>query len=361
DEDQRNFRCRGGRGAHLGGGRARPVAARERRRAETPRRDGAGALPRAGPRHLHGDAHHQLHQRVRGAVRLLRLLRASQPGGRVRAHPRGRLRQDRRAAGGGGRPGGLQRRVQSQAPAALLLRPVRRRARPLRRRGGVLRAHHRRVHVPGRPRGAFVRGHGGAAARGGGALGDGRRLGDPDRGLPQAPREVQVHGGRVPEGPARRGGRGAAHHGHHGDRLRRDAGRAAGAPAAHARPPGRVPGGRAAGDLLLPPLELQAVGHGAGGQRGEPARVLEARGAVAHLPGQHQARAHLRPHPERGRLPRPGVRRGRLRPAAGGRGDAEGGRHHRPGLRTPAGGAARHGLPGGVPPRRTSPRAGPGV
>ena len=41
-------------------------------------------LPPRRPRHLHGDAHHQLHQRLRRPVRLLRLLQAPRPGRRLR-------------------------------------------------------------------------------------------------------------------------------------------------------------------------------------------------------------------------------------------------------------------------------------
>ena len=74
--------------------------ARRRRGAAAARRRGAGALPRAEPRDLHGHADHQLHERLRRPVRLLRVLRPAEPGRRLRPLARGRLREDRRAARG---------------------------------------------------------------------------------------------------------------------------------------------------------------------------------------------------------------------------------------------------------------------
>ena len=91
---------------------ARALAARERRGAEAPRAGRSRALPRAEARHLHGDADHQLHERLRRAVRLLRVLRPAEPGRRLRALARGRLREDRRAARVRRRPRRLQRRLQ---------------------------------------------------------------------------------------------------------------------------------------------------------------------------------------------------------------------------------------------------------
>ena len=52
--------------------------------------------------------------------------------------------------------------------------------------------------------------------------------------------------------------------------------------------------------------------------------------ALADLPGQRQARPDLGADPERGRVPRPGLRRRRLRPADRGRGHAKSGRDDRP-------------------------------
>ncbi len=106
-----------------------------------------------------------------------------------------------------------------------------------------------------------------------------------------------------------------------GDRLRRDARRAARAPAAHARLPGRD--GR---PVLVPLLDVQAVRHRVRRTRDRAARVLAAHRAVADLPRQRQARAHVGADAERGRVPRARLRRRRLRPADRGRGDAEGGR-----------------------------------
>ena len=57
----------------------------------------------------------------------------------------------------GRRPRRLQRRLQPEAPARLLLRPLRGRAGAVRRPGRVLRAHDRGVPLPRRPRGALVR------------------------------------------------------------------------------------------------------------------------------------------------------------------------------------------------------------
>ena len=80
-----------------------------------------------------------------------------------------------------------------------------------------------------------------AAARRRRALDHRRRERDPHRGLPQAAREVQVHGRDYFEAQRAIVESGHADDGDDGDRLRRDARRAAGAPAAHARLPGRVP------------------------------------------------------------------------------------------------------------------------
>ena len=99
---------------------------------------------------------------------------------------------------------GVQRRLQPEAAARLLLRPVRVGARALRRPGRVLRADGRRVRVPRGPRRAVVRGGRCAAARCGRPLGDRRRSRDPHRGLPQAARQVEVHGRRT---TSRRSGR----------------------------------------------------------------------------------------------------------------------------------------------------------
>ena len=74
-----------------------------------------------------------------------------EPGRRLRALARGRVREDRRAARGRRRPRRVQRRLQPEAAARLLLRPLRRGARALRRPGRVLRAHDRRVRLPRRP------------------------------------------------------------------------------------------------------------------------------------------------------------------------------------------------------------------
>ena len=78
------------RGHRRGGGagvtrhhRRRCADALERgvgRGADAARAGGARAVPPARPRDLHGDADHQLHERVRRPVRLLRVLRAAEPG-----------------------------------------------------------------------------------------------------------------------------------------------------------------------------------------------------------------------------------------------------------------------------------------
>ena len=113
------------------------------------------------------------------------------------------------------------------------------RARALRRAGRVLRADGGRVRVPRRPRRALVRGRGCAPARRGRPLGHRRRQRDPHRGLPQAARQVEVHGRRLLRGAAGDRRERDAHDRDDGDRLRRDARRAARAPAADARLPGR--------------------------------------------------------------------------------------------------------------------------
>ena len=56
-----------------------------------------GPVARARPGDLHGDADHQLHERLRCPVRLLRLLRAPRAGRRVRTRSRRGVREDRRA------------------------------------------------------------------------------------------------------------------------------------------------------------------------------------------------------------------------------------------------------------------------
>ena len=89
--------------------------------------------------------------------------------------------------------------------------------------------------------------------------------------------------------------------------------------------------------LLVPLLDVQAVRHGARRPRDRAPRVLAPHRALAHLPRQRRARPHVGADPQRGRVPRPRLRRRRLRPADRGRGDAEGGRHDRPRSR----GAAR--------------------
>ena len=186
----------------------------------------------------------------------------NQDGGYVLERER-RVREDRRAARGRRRPRRVQRRLQPEAPARLLLRPLRRRPRALRRPGRVLRADRRGVRLPRRPRRAHARRGGRAAPRRGRPLGDGRRERDPHRGLPQAPREVQVHGRRVLRRAARDRRERHAHDRDDGDRLRRDARGAARAPAADARLPGRLPAGRPRRALLVPLLDVQAVRHGA--------------------------------------------------------------------------------------------------
>ena len=85
-------------------------------------------LAPARSRDVHGHADHQLHERLCRAVRLLRLLRAPEPGRRLRPLPRGRVREDRRAGRGRRRPRRLQRRFQPEAAARLLLRPLPRRS-----------------------------------------------------------------------------------------------------------------------------------------------------------------------------------------------------------------------------------------
>src|SRR5947207_1591752 len=146
-----------------------------RRRAEGARAGGARSLARAGPRHVHGDADHQLHERLRCSVRLLRLLRAPEPGRRLRPLARGGVRENRRAGRVRRRPRRLQRRLQSAAAARLLLRPVRLGARALRRPGRVLCADNRRARLSGRPRRAQLLRGGGAPPRRRRALGDRRR------------------------------------------------------------------------------------------------------------------------------------------------------------------------------------------
>ena len=77
-----------------------------------------------GRLHLPGHAHHQLHQRLRRPVRLLRLLQAPRPGGRLRPLARTGLRQARRTARPRRRPRRLQRRLQPASSARLLLRAL---------------------------------------------------------------------------------------------------------------------------------------------------------------------------------------------------------------------------------------------
>ena len=116
-----------------------------------------------------------------------------------------------------------------------------------------------------------------------------------------------------------------------GDRLRRDAGGAARAPAADARLPGRD-----RRPLLLPLLDVQAVRDRLRRARDLAAGVLAPHRALADLPRQRQARPHVGADPERGGVSRARLRRRRLRPADRGRGDAEGGRDDRARSRGPA-------------------------
>ena len=80
-----------GRGGGAGMTRGSPSTRRGRsgrgvgRRAAAARAGRARPLPRARPRDVHGDADHQLHERLRRAVRLLRVLRPPEPGRRLRA------------------------------------------------------------------------------------------------------------------------------------------------------------------------------------------------------------------------------------------------------------------------------------
>ena len=87
------------------------------RRVDRTRPGRAGAVAPARPRDLHGHADHQLHERLCRAVRLLRLLRAPEPGRRLRPLARGRVREDRRARRRRRRPRRLQRRLQPEAAA----------------------------------------------------------------------------------------------------------------------------------------------------------------------------------------------------------------------------------------------------
>ena len=161
------------------------------------------------------------------------------------------------------RPRRVQRRLQPEAAARLLLRPLPGGPRALRRPRRVLRADGRGVRLPRRPRRALLRGGGRPPARRRRPLDHRRRQRDPHRGLPQAARQVEVHGGGLLRGAAGDRRERDAHDGDDGDRLRRDAGGAARAPAADARLPGRVPRRRLRGPLLLPLLDVQAVRHGA--------------------------------------------------------------------------------------------------
>ena len=121
-----------------------------------------------------------------------------------------------------------------------------------------------------------LRGRRGPATRSRRALDHRRRERDPHRGLPRTARQVEVHRRRLLRGPARdRRGR-PPDDGDDGDRLRRDPRRAARAPAAHARLPGR---GRR--PVLVPLLDVQAVRHGLRRPRDLAAGVLAAHRALA--------------------------------------------------------------------------------
>ena len=289
-------------------------------------------------------------------MRLLRVLRPAEPGRRLRARPAGGVREDRRAPRGRRRSRRVQRRLQPEAAARLLLRPLRVGARALRRPRRVLRADGGGVRLPRRPRPALPRRGGGAPPRRGRVLDHGRRERDPHRGLPQAACEVEVHGRRVPRGAARDRRERDADDGDDGDRLRRDARGAARAPAADARLPGRVPARRPRRALLVPLLDLQAVRHGVRRPGDRPARVLASHRALAHLPRQRPPHPDLGADAQRGRLPGARLRCRRLRPADRGRGHPEGGRAHRPRPRAPPGDPAGPRLPRRVPPRRASAR-----
>ena len=106
--------------------------------------------------------------------------------------------------------------------------------------------------------------------------------------------------------------------------------------------------------LLVPLLDVQAVRDGLRRPRDLAPRVLAAHRPLEDLPRQRAARPHLGADAERGRLPRPRLRRRRLRPADRGRGHAEGGRPHRPRSRGPARDPAAARLSRRVPPRRAT-------
>ncbi len=74
-----------------------------------------------------------------------------QDGGYVLSQRSG-FREIRRAARPRRRSRRVQRRLQPASAARLLLRPLLRHSSPLRRHAGVLRAHHRRIPLPRRPR-----------------------------------------------------------------------------------------------------------------------------------------------------------------------------------------------------------------
>ena len=104
-----------------------------------------------------------------------------------------------------------------------------------------------------------------------------------------------------------------------------------------------LPPRRAPRPLLAALVDVQAVWHSARRPGDRAPRVLAPHRALAHLPRQRQAHPDVRPDPERGRVPRARLRRGRLRSPDRGRGDAEGGRHDRPRSGGPARGARRLG------------------
>jgi cyclic dehypoxanthinyl futalosine synthase len=129
------------------------------------------------------------------------------------------------------------------------------------------------------------------------------------RRLPQTAREVEVHGSRLLRRAARDRRERPANDGDHGDRLRRDAGRAARAPAADARLPGRDER-----TVLVPVLDVQALRDGVRRPRDLRARVLAHIALSRIFLDNVEHSPHVGADAERGRVPRARLRRRRLRP-----------------------------------------------
>ena len=231
-------------------------------------RRGPPPSPPGPHRHLHHRPQRQLHERLRGAVLVLRVLPAGRRRGRLRPRLRRDLPEDRgddrtgrrpAAAAGRPQPRPAHRVVRGPLPRGQAALPGLQAARAVVARGAAhlaaLAAAGARGHPPPGRRGP--RQH------------SGRRRRDSRRPCAQAAALLQQgHLRRVARRDAPRASRRSAHDGDHDVRVGGDAGGAHRAHAAAARPAGR--------DRRLHGVhrvELPARAHGAAGRRGDRHRL----------------------------------------------------------------------------------------